>query len=103
VVATSDLDLLIAVLNHDTVDFGSIGIDHVLRLTTGFFRARPLHFEEFEISDACERNDCQDERVPPIHVRRDVATRPLFRWRRESAALVPEESSAAGAIRPGQG
>ncbi len=58
VVAASDLDLLVAVLNHDSVDLGSIKIDHVLRLTPGFFRARPLHFEKSEISDASERNDC---------------------------------------------
>jgi hypothetical protein len=65
-------------LNHDSVDLSSIKIDHVLRLTPGFFRARPLHFEESEISDAGDRDDRQDERVPPIHVRRDVATRRLF-------------------------
>ena len=75
VIATPDLDLLIAVLNHESVDLSAVKIDHVLRLTPGFLRARPLHFEESEVSEAGERNDCQDERIPPIHVRRDVATR----------------------------
>src|SRR5207248_11337313 len=102
VVAASELDLLVAVLNHDSVDLGSIKIDHVPRLTPGFFRARPLHFEKSEISDASKRNDCQDERVSPIHVRRDVATRRLFQWQRESAASGREESSAVGAILPGR-
>src|SRR5215208_3866857 len=58
VVAASDLDLLIAVLNHNSIDLGSIEINHVLRLTTGFFRAWPLHFKKSEISDASERNAC---------------------------------------------
>jgi hypothetical protein len=47
-------------LNHDSVDVRSIETNHVLRLPSGFFRAGPLHFEESEISDARERNDCQD-------------------------------------------
>ena len=74
----SDLDPLIAVLNHNSIDVGSIEIEHVLLVTPGFLRAQPLHFEKSEISNASERNDCQDDCVPPIHVRRDVATRRLF-------------------------
>ena len=96
-------DLLVAVLNHDSVDLRSIDIDHVLRLTPGFFRAGPLHFEESEISDARERNDCQDERVPPIHVRRDVATKRLFQWQQESMVLRRGESTAGDAMLLGQG
>jgi len=48
----SELDLLVAVLNHDSVDLGSIKIDHVLRLTPASSVLGPLHFEKSEISDA---------------------------------------------------
>src|SRR5439155_18593255 len=82
---TAYFDFLIAILNIDAVDFVSVEIDYVLSLPLCLLRAQPLHFKEPEVSEASERNECQDEGIPPVHTKRAVATTPWFRSRREPA------------------
>src|SRR5205823_2736703 len=77
--AASYFNLLIAILNDDAVDFASVEIDNVLGLPSCLLRARPLHFKEPEVSDASERDDRQDEGIPPLHTKRGAATIPSFR------------------------
>jgi hypothetical protein len=73
-------------LDDDAIDLASIEVDHVLHLSLRFFGAGPLHFEELEVSDTGDRNDCQDDSRLPVHIRRAVATTLWFRWRQESVA-----------------
>jgi hypothetical protein len=67
VISASYFDLLVAILNDDSIDFVSVEIDHVLRSLPGFLRARSLHFEKAEVSDASERDDRQDKGISPVH------------------------------------
>ena len=79
IIATPYLDLLIAILDNNAIDLGSIEIDHVPGLPLGFFGAGPLYFEEPEVSDASDRDDRKDEGIPPLHTKRGAATTPSFR------------------------
>ena len=55
-VAASHLNFVIAVLNDDAIDFGSLEVDHVLGLAFRFFRARLFKLKKSEVSENCQNN-----------------------------------------------
>jgi len=57
IVAASYLDLFVAILNDDAINFGSIELDDVLCLALRFFGARLSNLKEFEVSKDGNR-DC---------------------------------------------
>ena len=52
----SYLDLFVAILNDDAIDFGSIEADDVLGLALRFFRARLFNLKESEVGKNSNRN-----------------------------------------------
>ena len=48
-VTSSQFDFLVAVLNHNAVDFVPVEVEDVLGLTFGFLSARLLHLKEPQV------------------------------------------------------
>ena len=57
IVMPADVDLVVAVLDHEPVNFLVLKIKNVLGLARNLFRARPISFDEIEISKNAGRDD----------------------------------------------
>src|SRR5205085_2286638 len=67
VVAPADVDLVVAILDNETVDFFATKVNKVSGLASGFFAAGPVSLHENEIRKNRCRDDEQDQCRFPLH------------------------------------
>src|SRR5947209_4347617 len=63
----ADVDLVVSVLDDETIDFVAAKINNVLGPLGGFYGPRPVSLHEKEISKNCCRDDEQDQCRFPLH------------------------------------
>ena len=79
------LDLVVAVLNDNAVDFIAIEIDDILGAPVRFFRVRPFAFEKLDENDQRRGEGKEDERGSESHSRDLGAPLPPHRRNRSIA------------------